>query len=365
MYREGSEQQVGSLVPSTPAVSEGAIDENGAGARRALHLMAEYGVPATPQNFEVWLRFARGTHPELNKTINILISNKRPFDEATNSGLYFAYAQAAAGDSDKCLDISRKLHKVLEEARAFLAASLNESRQHAEVLHGVSKQLAVDNDPRTIVRALVGELTRAVARAANLESHFAASLEELDSIRSTLAAAEQRSKIDQLTGLANRHALDEFLRAAQAAAMERGLPLSIFLLDVDHFKKFNDNFGHQFGDQVLRLISSVLKDGLRNHDLAARYGGEELVGVLPGADLDAAFAVAERVRQTIARRRVTLRATGETLSTVKVSVGVAQFEPGETLADLFQRCDRALYQAKGRGRNCTVTEAQLACAVGA
>jgi diguanylate cyclase len=141
--------------------------------------------------------------------------------------------------------------------------------------------------------------------------------------------------------------------------MESGKPLSIFLLDIDHFKTFNDKFGHQFGDQVLRLIARALKDGVRSGDLAARFGGEELVGVLPDADMDACAAVAERIRQSIAGRRITRRANGEVLSAVTVSIGVAQFVPGETLANLFERCDRALYAAKRGGRNRTVTEIDL------
>src|ERR1700760_112660 len=104
------------------------------------------------------------------------------------------------------------------------------------------------------------------------------------------------------------------------SAMETGEPLSILLLDVDHFKNFNDKFGHQFGDEVLRLIARVLRDGLRSDDLAVRYGGEELLGILPGADLDVCFRVAERIRQTIARRQVRIRSTGAILSGVTVSI---------------------------------------------
>jgi diguanylate cyclase len=111
--------------------------------------------------------------------------------------------------------------------------------------------------------------------------------------------------------------------------------------DCDHFKHFNDTFGHPFGDEVLRVISRVLQDGVRSDDLAARYGGEELVGVPPGADVEACAAVAERIRKTIASRQVRHRTTGEILSAITVSIGVAQFVPGETLANLFERRDRS------------------------
>ena len=178
----------------------------------------------------------------------------------------------------------------------------------------------------------------------------------MDKIRNSLKEAEARSNTDALTGLANRRSLDEFLRSAQIAAMEKGRPLSVFLIDIDHFKKFNDTFGHQVGDQVLRLVAKVLQESVRNQDLAARYGGEELFAVLPGADLSACAEVAERIRLRIADARLTRRNTGQEISSVTVSIGVAQFRLAETAEALIERCDRALYQAKRSGRNRTITE---------
>ena len=164
---------------------------------------------------------------------------------------------------------------------------------------------------------------------------------------------------DVLTGLPNRRALEEFLRASQTAAMETGEPLSVLLIDIDRFKKFNDNFGHGVGDQVLRLMAKALRDGVRENDLPARYGGEELIAVLPGAELAACEAVAERIRRSVAECQITRRSTGDILPGITVSVGVAQFRPGESMAQLLERCDGALYLAKRSGRNRVVTETRL------
>jgi diguanylate cyclase len=336
------------------------FDRATAMAGRALQLMSAHDVPATPQNFETWFTFALGTVPELNRIVGILIANKRGFDAETNHSLFLTYVGGEANWTAKQVEISGQLHGLMSSARGYLATSMADNRDHVEALGGVASQIAQNDGPRHLIEGLVGELSKAVMRASALEANFNASLQELDKIRSTLAAAEERSKTDALTGLANRHAFDGFLRVCQIAAMESGKPLSIFLLDVDHFKQFNDKFGHQFGDQVLRLIAQVLKNSVRGEDLAARFGGEELVGVLPGVDIKVAAAVAERIRHAIASREIKRRATGEILSSVTVSVGVAQFAPGETLASLFDRCDRALYAAKRGGRNRTVTELDIA-----
>jgi diguanylate cyclase len=138
--------------------------------------------------------------------------------------------------------------------------------------------------------------------------------------------------------------------------MEKGEPLSVLLIDIDHFKTFNDNFGHGVGDQVLRLMASVLRDRVRENDLPARYGGEELIAVLPGANLATCVAVAERIRRSISECRITRRSTAEILPSITVSIGVGQFQLGESMADLIERCDRALYLAKSGGRNRVAAE---------
>lgn len=156
------------------------------------------------------------------------------------------------------------------------------------------------SDSQGIIARLVTELSNATARATASELNFEASTQELDKIRIFLKEAEQRSNTDALTGLANRRSLDEFLRSAQIVAMEKGEPLSALLIDIDHFKDFNDTYGHQVGDQVLRLVAKVLQENVRDQDLAARHGGEELFAVLPGADLDVCAGVSERIRGRIA-----------------------------------------------------------------
>jgi diguanylate cyclase len=228
-----------------------------------------------------------------------------------------------------------------------------------EALGEASNQFQESHDPRPIIERLLSELSRATARASSLEKNFTTASQELDTIRNALKEAEARSNTDALTGLANRHLFDDFLRSAQIVAMETGESLSLFLIDIDHFKTFNDRYGHQVGDQVLRLVAKVLQENVREKDLAARYGGEELVAVLPGADLAICRRVAERVRQRVAEARLTRRSTGQEIASVTVSVGVAQFTLDESAEAMIERCDHALYQAKRTGRNKTVTENEI------
>ncbi|SHG35847.1 diguanylate cyclase [Bradyrhizobium erythrophlei] len=328
-------------------------------AEKAVRAMSQYRVPPTPNNFHTWFKYSLGVSPDLKRAIDILIGNKRKFDAATNRDLFAMYVRADTGDDSDVNNFSQQLHSVMASAKQYLNVAIADNRSQMMAIGDIAERSEAGVDPAPLVENLLNELAKAVNRAAKLEARFAESTRELDAIRDSLSKSEERAKTDTLTGLPNRRALEEFFRKAQIAAMEKGEPLSVLLIDIDHFKKFNDSFGHGVGDQVLRLMASVLRERLRESDLPARYGGEELIAVLPGADLATCAAVAERIRRLISECRITRRSTQELLPSITVSIGVGQFQFGESMADLIERCDRALYLAKRNGRNRVVTEAEL------
>ena len=324
-------------------------------ADRANRLMSQHGVPPTPDNFSVWFYYAMGGSLTLKKTIDILIANKRKFDSVINRDLYVTYVNPHS-DRSTSEDFPEQLRGVIDSAKDFLATAISDNRTQMATLGEVSTECQATADPRPIIEKLVKELSKATSRSSALEANFLKTTKDLDQIKDSLKQAEEHSNTDALTGLANRRSLEAFLRGGQIAAMEAGTPLSILMIDIDHFKKFNDTYGHQVGDQVLRLVGKVLQESVRDCDLAARYGGEELMAILPGAALDACAEAAERIRRRISEARLTRRTTGEEISSVTVSIGVAEFRMAESADGMIERCDRALYQAKRSGRNCVVRE---------
>ena len=328
-------------------------------AEKAMRSMAQQRVPPTPSNFHLWFKYCLDTSADLKRAIDILIGNKRKFDATTNRDLFATYIGSHADDDAVVNNASQQLHSVMVSAKQFLSAAIADNRLQIRAISDVADRSEGSVDPKWLVENLMNELTKAAARATKLEARFVETTRELDIIRNSLNKSEEHARTDTLTGLPNRRALDEFFRNAQIAAMEKGEPLSVLLIDIDHFKTFNDNFGHGVGDQVLRLMANVLRERVREGDLPARYGGEELIAVLPGAGLATCAAVAERIRRSVSERSIIRRSTGEVLPGITVSVGVGQFQPGESMADLVERCDRALYLAKRTGRNRVVTENEL------
>jgi diguanylate cyclase len=322
-------------------------------AGQANALMAKYHVPPSPDNFAIWFRYVARSSLELTRTIDVLVSNRKPFDEATNRQLARIYLLG-----DQPADLSERIRGLVNGAKGLLVSAIDDQTAQIKTLQDASTRMS-QSDPKVVINGLVDELLKATSRAKNLESRFGETSQELDKVKETLERADRSAKTDTLTGLANRRGLDEALNAAQIRAMESGRPLSILLIDIDHFKRFNDTYGHQVGDQVLRLTAGVFKEQLRETDFPARYGGEEMMGVLEGTDLRAASEVAERIRIKVSERRITRRSNGEALGVVTISIGVAEFQPGESIGDLVERADRALYLAKRNGRNRTVTELEL------
>src|SRR6201994_3425893 len=248
-------------------------------ADRANGFMAQHRVPPTPENFAVWFYYALGGLLTLRKTIDVPVANKRKFDSVVNRDLYVTYVKPQS-DAALAEDFPEQVHGVIASAREFLATAISDNRSQMESLGEVRSECQGAADPRPIIERLLEELSNATSRSSALEANFLRTTKDLDQIKDSLKQAEEHSNTDALTGLANRRALEAFLRTSQISAMEAGTPLSILMIDIDHFKKFNDSFGHQVGDQVLRLVGKVLQENVRDCDLAARYGGEELIAVL-------------------------------------------------------------------------------------
>jgi diguanylate cyclase (GGDEF)-like protein len=187
----------------------------------------------------------------------------------------------------------------------------------------------------------------------SLASHAAIALENARLHR----IVERQALVDGLTGIANRRQCEDSLTGEIARAERLGTPLTLVLADLDDFKRVNDVHGHTVGDDVLREFAAVLRSTVRDSDLAGRWGGEEFLLLLPGAEAVGGAQLADRVRSSLVERSF-LGRDGEVV-TVTCSFGVAQFRPGEDERELFAAADRALYRAKREGKNRVEIEAAV------
>jgi len=331
-------------------------------ADSAYAMMKQLKIPANPDNFTVWFHYFSKQTPDLRRALDILIENKREFTEERCQEIYrkfFTFEEESDVISATAARAEEELTQILE----YLDQAGDGAAEYGKALEAFSGEISGGDEPRGLKKALTSALdaTREMEKQnRDLEEKFDASSKEITRLREDLESMRQEAMTDGLTGIANRKLFDAELRRAAMQAMEKGDLLSLLMLDIDHFKAFNDSYGHQIGDQVLMLLAKTLTASIKGQDTAARFGGEEFSVILPGTSLKGAIKVAENIRKRVSQKQVVNRATGDTMGQITVSVGVAQFEYGEPLSQLISRADEALYAAKNAGRNRVVSEDAVA-----
>lgn len=329
-------------------------------ARQALESMETAGVWPTPLNFELWLHFLGDPDGPLGREMKRLLDEGCPFTEDVSEALmaeYLPRGRLSDEIRDAGLMLNRELHTVAE----VIAEARSSQAEYGVVLAEAEAGMESDLAPSDL-KSLVGGLTDATRKIhrenASLEKRLEASTREVAQLREHLEQVRRDAMTDALTNLANRKAFDEELERACADAGPGGA-LTLAVLDIDHFKRFNDTWGHQTGDQVLRYVASVLGRSLRPPRIAARYGGEEFAMLFPGDTARVAETVLNSIRKEIASRNLRRRSTNDDLGSVTVSIGLAQKIPGDTAVELMGRADEALYASKHAGRNRVTSAARL------
>src|SRR4051812_6538071 len=314
--------------------------------------------PASPRNYEVWYAYATGYNPSLNETINATLTRNGTLSVADVDQIYETYLSPARM-TDRIDNVGGQIVDEIAAVMSMIDAAVGSATHYTESLAHATQSLGAASDPsglRSVVETLVLATRKMEENNSRLEQSLKASKQEINQLQVNLEAVRHESLTDPLTSLANRKYFDQSLEKFIAQSAASSEPLALLLTDIDHFKAFNDTFGHLTGDQVLRLVALSVKQNVKGQDVAARYGGEEFAVVLPGTKLRAAHAVAEHIRRTVMTKELMKRSTGEHLGRVTVSIGVAVLHNGESGQSLIERADGCLYAAKRCGRNRVMCE---------
>jgi diguanylate cyclase len=322
-------------------------------AQLALKEITALRLPADPASFAVWYAYSTGRNPALNETINQIIKRH---DGMTISELDHIHQEyiSLSGVVDRIEDVGTRIGDEVNQLATKINAAIGSTTSYKEDLAGANQNLDKVQDKQSLKYLLdnIIHVTKKIEHQ-NQELHVSlvTSKEEISYLRMTLDEIRADSLLDPLTSLANRKHFDQSLDQAIKKSEQNRIPLSLLLCDVDHFKEFNDRFGHITGDDVLRLIASEMRRALRREDIPARYGGEEFAVILPNTKLQHARTVAEHIRKTITEKKLVKRSTEQELGRVSMSIGAAEFRPGDTSRALIERADNNLYIAKHEGRN--------------
>jgi diguanylate cyclase len=332
-------------------------------ARKAIAAMEAHKVWPTALNFELWVHYVAAKDSALAVEIDQMLEAGEPFTDIVGETLAakFLPKQKLSGE---LLDAGDALSKELDSVTRAIESARESSEAYGQELAIASESLAGEDTGK--IKAMVESLTQATQRVRQenetLESQLADTTAEVGRLKEHLELVRRESMTDGLTSLANRKAFDEALQRACTQADASGDTLCLAVLDIDHFKAFNDTWGHQTGDQVLRYVASVIGRAGADQRTAARYGGEEFALIFPGEDARAALTVLEEIRAEVSSRVLKRRSTNEDLGAVTLSAGLAERRAGEPPGSLVERADAALYASKRGGRNRTSSADPIAAA---
>jgi len=318
-------------------------------ARKAMGKIETLKLEPIPQIYELWFRYFQGD-PEIVRAID---AHTEPMDEVACHKLYKRFlSESARGDAIKT--ISDRIQQAISELAGTLNSMQSMTNDYGDSLVDVAEKIknaSTIEDLGNVVSAIVEDTKAMVQKNQNLEFQLTNSSTQVAELKKNLDNVKKEALTDGLTGLANRKAFDKQIRDWIEDASVAGSDLCLLMLDIDHFKQFNDMYGHQTGDQVLRLVARTLTDGIKGRDFAARFGGEEFALIFPDTPLAAAIRVAESLRHAVEGKEVVNRNSNKSLGRITLSGGIAHFNKGESITSFIERADAALYEAKKAGRN--------------
>lgn len=315
--------------------------------------MGQYEVAPVPEHYALFYAYASGVNPAVAQRIDAVIASGGKF---TPQVLETLREMPDNGEKNtKAMEIvSSNIAMTIDEVMGKLSEAGRKTGDYGRTLTAASGGLTASPSPnamRMLVDGLISATKNMQSHTQQLESELKQSTSQISELKAQLNTMRQETRTDPLTGIANRRTFDMELENAIAEWRSNCTPVCLLMVDIDHFKRFNDTWGHQTGDQVLRLVAGCISENIKGRDTAARYGGEEFAIILRYTKIDNAVGLANQIRNGIESRKLIKKSTGDILGSITVSIGVAEIMEGEGGEELIHRADESLYRAKKAGRN--------------
>ena len=333
--------------------------------RLVLRKMTEWNLSFTPVHYTVVYEYVSGLNASLKRAIDELLASSPLTDERAEQ-IYYSFIVP-----EEALPAIESRRRLTDETLAILeqmsqsAATTSETTQKVRFgilsQHNALKTAEIVDTSllQTVIARLAGETKKLIETSDALENQLKSSQKEIESLKNELSAVAQASSVDPLTGVINRRGFDQRITACLRAQESRQGECSVLFIDIDNFKKINDEHGHSVGDRILLAVAQVLKGKTRGDDIVSRFGGEEFVVVLPSTPIDKAHIVAENIRQNVERITLLSARENKTIGSVTVSIGIDVHKPGQPWQKTIERADKAMYQSKKDGKNRTTAYFQI------
>ncbi|TDQ66413.1 diguanylate cyclase [Maritalea mobilis] len=325
----------------------------------ALGMLKRAKIPPYPHFYELCYTYASGINEQLNERLNMLLGEDNTLSMENVLQVYREFFDNPSDLESRLTSVSQEMSSKIDAVNRAMDDAIDTAEGYSGSLDQAEQQLlgAIDQEAlRILANKLLAETHKMQEANKNLEEKLKVSKQDISSLKRDLDTARRETMLDPLTKIANRKSFDQRLKQVLEISKKTGTTFCLLMMDIDHFKAFNDNYGHQTGDQVLRLVAMTLKSNLKGRDHASRFGGEEFAAILPDTDIRGARLIAEKIRKAVHAKELLKRSTNEKLGRITVSIGAAQYRHEESIPELIERADGCLYTAKRTGRNRVVCE---------
>ena len=306
-------------------------------------MMEKGGLEPTTANYDTCLRYLEGRDPELTRRIDLAIARY---------GSLTARAMATMPDILPPTTPRQFARLAEDSARqiAQIVALTRQSGQDVSEYGAMLQKVDFEGDAVDMMSRLMSATRSMIAKGEVMERQYKAVSEEAETLRTDLAEARERAASDPLTGLANRRAFDAALKEAVDESTRDRTPMAVAIVDIDHFKRVNDTYGHDIGDSVIKYVAHLLQT-TQGAPFVGRYGGEEFVLIFKGIDVNTAYRRLDDVRRKMQATPLTSTSTSTCIGKITFSAGVAGPPIWTSTTTMLKSADKALYRAKNQGRN--------------
>jgi diguanylate cyclase len=324
-------------------------------SEEAKKFMIFHSVAPTPSHYAVAYYYFTKENLSLNSKIDVQLAAEKPLDTIFLDSLFVEFLSKTQQIEDK---IFTPLGYTLSSTLAQLDHHVSNEKAAISHLNKVGKalgQLRVYKPLQNITTFLLNTIGQSKVQHKSLSTELYKASQEVSQLKQKLEESRQEALIDTLTGLLNRRGCEQRLQTLSLSQTHSSL-----VIDIDHFKKVNDSFGHSVGDKVIQLVAKIIKEHVASDDIPVRYGGEEFIVILSNKSQKFAHSMAEKIRLGISTLKLVQRQSNTQLPPITVSIGVAELQSNMTWSTLFNNADQALYKAKNSGRNCCVLASMIA-----
>jgi len=326
--------------------------------REAIPLMVKHGIEPNPRNFSLWYAYVANCNVELNKEMDAILAEHNTCPARQSTDLFRRYI--IDDEVDFGHQVQTQLTNIIHNLSAH-SSTISEGNEQYDAfleqsLENLQEQLT-ENDIKSLLSSLLKQTRQTSELTQKFQNQMKEANQEIGFLRKEMQSIKKEASLDGLTQISNRRTFDkELQQEIDKQAANNTSTLCLVVTDIDHFKRFNDKYGHVMGDKILQSFAKILSHICQKIGLCARYGGEEFVVILPNHTLEQASAVAEKIRSTTERMKIKQRNQSEFVDQLTTSLGVAIHVANESATAFIDRADTCLYKAKETGRNRVVTE---------